>query len=100
MLSSHNCALALRHSVPEADKLPVPSGALAALAVGSIHMACGCPYGLTLILFYMTASRLTKVGGKAKAALEEHYSEGGRRTATQARAPPRLLSTPCPEVHA
>lgn len=62
---------------------------MAALAVGSVHLACGLPFGLTLILFYLTSSRLTKVGSKAKAALEEQYKEGGRRTATQARPPLR-----------
>ena len=73
--------------VSEAEKLTLPAGAVAALAVGSIHMACGLRFGLTLILFYLTSSRLTKVGSKAKAALEEQYQEGGRRTAAQARAP-------------
>ncbi|KAK9831954.1 hypothetical protein WJX81_002785 [Elliptochloris bilobata] len=59
------------------------SGAAAALVVGSVHMACGVEYGLTLILFYLTGSRLTRIGSKAKAALEERYEESSRRTATQ-----------------
>jgi uncharacterized membrane protein len=49
-------------------------------------MACGAQYGVTLILFYLTGSRVTRVGAAAKAKLEDGYREGGCRTAAQARA--------------
>ena len=73
------------------------TGAIAALIVGSIHMALGIEYGLTLILFYMTGSKLTRVGSKAKAALEEKHEEGGYRTATQAHPFP-AFSLCCPLI--
>ncbi|KAG2452959.1 hypothetical protein HYH02_002296 [Chlamydomonas schloesseri] len=59
------------------------SGALAAFTVGAVHMTAGIQFGATLILFYLSSSKLTRVGAKRKAEVEEEHKEGGRRNAVQ-----------------
>ncbi|PNW87330.1 hypothetical protein CHLRE_02g118200v5 [Chlamydomonas reinhardtii] len=59
------------------------SGALAAFTVGAVHMTAGLQFGATLILFYLSSSKLTRVGAKRKAQVEEEHKEGGRRNAVQ-----------------
>lgn len=59
------------------------SGALAALFVGFISFAASWRFGLILILFYYTSSKLTKVKENLKATLEDNYIAGGNRGAVQ-----------------
>jgi len=58
-------------------------GAAAAFAVASLSLGTSWRNGLTLLTFYWTSSRLTRVGSKRKSALEEGVSEGGNRGAGQ-----------------
>eukprot|EP00897_Mesotaenium_endlicherianum_P001840 jgi/Mesen1/1684/ME000137S00600 len=55
------------------------SGALAGLVVTFITMLCGFRFGLTLIVFYLSSSRLTKFKAAQKALVEDGYKEGGQR---------------------
>ncbi|EJK55690.1 hypothetical protein THAOC_24547, partial [Thalassiosira oceanica] len=58
-------------------------GAAAAFAVASLSLGTSWRNGLTLLTFYWTSSRLTRVGSKRKRTLEEGVSEGGNRGAGQ-----------------
>jgi uncharacterized membrane protein len=40
-----------------------PSGAVAAFFVGVVHMAAGYPFGMTLILFYLSSSKVHALRG-------------------------------------
>ncbi|RPD55335.1 hypothetical protein L226DRAFT_538176 [Lentinus tigrinus ALCF2SS1-7] len=61
-----------------------PSGAAAAFAVGYTMMAVPLiAFGVSLIVFYLTGSRATKVGKALKNKLEEGHQEAGYRNATQ-----------------
>jgi uncharacterized membrane protein len=60
------------------------SGALAACAVGMLTFTHPWfLFSMGLLTFYLTSSRLTKVGAEKKKKIEESYVEGGQRTAIQ-----------------
>eukprot|EP00241_Pyramimonas_parkeae_P012573 CAMPEP_0114231460 /NCGR_PEP_ID=MMETSP0058-20121206/4056_1 /TAXON_ID=36894 /ORGANISM="Pyramimonas parkeae, CCMP726" /LENGTH=269 /DNA_ID=CAMNT_0001342811 /DNA_START=166 /DNA_END=972 /DNA_ORIENTATION=- len=59
------------------------SGALAAIAVGTVHMACGVRFGATLVAFYLSSSKLTKYQSDAKRRLEHDFKQGGQRNYVQ-----------------
>lgn len=61
-----------------------PSGAATAFVVGFLVMAAPVrAIGVTLITFYLLASRATKYGKKRKAQLEEGFQDSGYRTGWQ-----------------
>ncbi|KAG8899913.1 hypothetical protein FRC00_000683 [Tulasnella sp. 408] len=61
-----------------------PSGAFTALIVGFLIMAAPLKaFGISLIVFYLTGSRATKVGKERKASLEEGHMEAGYRDGWQ-----------------
>lgn len=59
------------------------SGALSAFLVASLSLATSFRNGLTLLTFYWTSSKLTRVGSKIKGKLEEGHTDGGERGASQ-----------------
>lgn len=59
------------------------SGALSAFLVASLSLATSWRNGITLLAFYWTSSKLTRVGSKIKGKLEEGATEGGERGAGQ-----------------
>lgn len=59
------------------------SGATAAFWVSSIAASCSMRTAATLIIFYLTSSKLTSVGKFRKKTLEEEYSAEGSRGASQ-----------------
>ncbi|KIK71196.1 hypothetical protein GYMLUDRAFT_235552 [Collybiopsis luxurians FD-317 M1] len=59
-------------------------GAATAFFVGLLMMAGNCRvFGVSLIVFYLTGSRATKVGKQRKARVEDSYHEAGNRSAWQ-----------------
>ncbi|TCD62511.1 hypothetical protein EIP91_006785 [Steccherinum ochraceum] len=57
-----------------------PSGGIAAFVVGFLMMAVPLrSFGVSLIVFYITGSKATKVGKERKARLEEGHQEAGYR---------------------
>ncbi|KAA6425300.1 MAG: transmembrane 19-like [Trebouxia sp. A1-2] len=59
------------------------SGAVAAWIIGTLHLLAGPQFGLTLIVFFFSSSKLTKLKEDVKAKLEDEFRSGGQRTATQ-----------------
>ena len=59
------------------------SGCIAAILVGFVSFATSYRYGLILILFYYTSSKLTKVKEDVKERLESNYMQGGQRNYIQ-----------------
>mmetsp|Transcript_2093 Transcript_2093/g.3074 ORF Transcript_2093/g.3074 Transcript_2093/m.3074 type:complete len:358 (-) Transcript_2093:91-1164(-) len=59
------------------------SGATAAFWVSSVATSCSIRTAATLIMFYLTGSKLTSVGFSRKKTLEEDYSPEGSRGAGQ-----------------
>mmetsp|Transcript_358 Transcript_358/g.415 ORF Transcript_358/g.415 Transcript_358/m.415 type:complete len:334 (-) Transcript_358:61-1062(-) len=59
------------------------SGAISAFLVGFASFAVSYRFGVILILFYYTSSKLTKVKEDVKARLEDGYVIGGQRGAVQ-----------------
>lgn len=68
------------------------SGAAAAFFVGLLSMGSGIRFGLTMILFYLSSSKLTKFKAEVKRKYEEDFKEGGQRDASQ------VLSCSAPAV--
>lgn len=61
-----------------------PSGSAAAFVIGGLMMANELKtFGVSLIVFYLVGSRVTKVGKALKGKLEEGHQEAGYRTAWQ-----------------
>ncbi|KAG9400498.1 Transmembrane protein 19 [Aphanomyces cochlioides] len=58
-------------------------GALAAFCVGSVSMGCGYRFGILLLLFYFTSSKLTHYREDQKAKMDASTKEGGQRSAIQ-----------------
>lgn len=59
------------------------SGALSAFVVASLSLATSWRNGITLLAFYWTSSKLTRLGAKIKSNYEEGVTEGGERGASQ-----------------
>lgn len=59
------------------------SGALSAFIVASLSLAASWRNGITLLAFYWTSSKLTRLGSKIKSKFEEGVTEGGERGAGQ-----------------
>lgn len=55
------------------------SGCVAAFTVGFCSFAASYRFGLILILFYLSSSKLTKLKEDVKETLEEDYQRGGQR---------------------
>jgi uncharacterized membrane protein len=55
------------------------SGSIAAFFVGFVSFSCSYRFGIMLILFYYSSSKLTKWKQDLKAKLEEDYAVGGQR---------------------
>lgn len=63
-----------------------PSGAVTAFIVGLLIMAAPLKlFGISLIVFYLSGSRATKVGKTIKRKLEEGYVDAGYRDGWQVR---------------
>src|SRR5205823_4126906 len=61
-----------------------PSGALAAIAVGTSVWAGGGPrWFAVLMIFFVTSTLLGRLGGAAKQATKREFSKGDRRDALQ-----------------
>ncbi|KAK9813652.1 hypothetical protein WJX73_001783 [Symbiochloris irregularis] len=59
------------------------SGAAAAFVLGMIHFYYGLQPSVLLVLFYQSASQLTKFKAEIKSKIEHDFREGGQRGATQ-----------------
>ncbi|KAJ3695725.1 hypothetical protein LUZ60_001102 [Juncus effusus] len=55
------------------------SGAVAGFFVMAIHLIASYRYGVMLLAFFFSSSKLTKVGQQKKKTIDEHFKEGGQR---------------------
>jgi len=55
------------------------TGAVAGLITGFVTCFCGYRLGVTLIMFFISSSFLTKYNSVKKEKLEDHFKEGGQR---------------------
>ncbi|KAK6941569.1 Protein of unknown function DUF92, TMEM19 [Dillenia turbinata] len=55
------------------------SGAILGFLVMSIHFAAGFRYGALLLAFFLTSSKLTKLGEEKKKKVDVEFKEGGQR---------------------
>jgi uncharacterized protein (TIGR00297 family) len=68
------------------------SGSFAAFLVGLLSFGTSYRFGIILIVFYVTSSRITKIREDVKARLEYDYQVGGQRTYIQVFASSLLAS--------
>ena len=59
------------------------SGAISAIVVGFITFSLSVVVGIVLIAFFLSSSKLTKLGAEKKRLIEKDYKTGGQRTAIQ-----------------
>ena len=59
------------------------SGAAAALLVGFVSCASSVQFGLTLIIFFLSSSKVTRIGTKRKSEVEDGHQVGGNRNWVQ-----------------
>lgn len=59
------------------------SGSLAAFFVGFVTLLAGPAISAALLSFYLSSSKLTKMGANAKRRIEESYDKASARTAVQ-----------------
>ena len=81
-----------------------PSGAALAVVVGSLLTAASACFSVSLIVFFITSSRLTKWKAAEKRKLEEAYKEGYfelnvKICPMQASSPPSHPPSPSPPPH-
>ena len=62
------------------------SGARAAFVVGLILCTASVRFGLTLIAFFLSSSKVTKIGAKRKREIEDGHQVGGNRNWVQVAA--------------
>ncbi|CAL4908335.1 unnamed protein product [Urochloa decumbens] len=55
------------------------SGGIAGFVVMAVHIACGYRYGALLLAFFLSSSKLTKIGEDRKRRVEDEFKEGGQR---------------------
>jgi uncharacterized protein (TIGR00297 family) len=55
------------------------SGAVAGFIVMTIHIAVNYRFGVLLLVFFFTSSKLTKVGDEKKRLLDAEHKQGGQR---------------------
>ena len=55
------------------------SGGIAGFVVMAVHIACGYRYGALLLAFFLSSSKVTKIGEDRKRRVEEDFKEGGQR---------------------
>jgi len=56
------------------------SGAVAAVVIGTLTFFSSMRFGIVLIAFFVSSSRITKVNSKKKAALDAEFREGTSRS--------------------
>lgn len=59
------------------------SGAVLASVVGFISCVASVRFGLTLIVFFLGSSKVTKIGADKKKKIEDGHKEGGQRNWVQ-----------------
>ncbi|CEO97523.1 Transmembrane protein 19 [Plasmodiophora brassicae] len=59
------------------------SGAAAAILVGTVVILSGNQFALAMMAFFLSSSRITKLGSERKQMIESEFRKGGRRTAIQ-----------------
>ncbi|KAH7652081.1 putative membrane protein [Dioscorea alata] len=55
------------------------SGAIMGFVVMAIHIAAGYRFGVLILVFFFTSSKLTKLGQEKKRTIDEDFKEGGQR---------------------